>query len=250
MNLLDSLMWVFEIFSADAARFLKTGGIMLYSTLALGALLAAVPAHAQSAGDPCDKTLFGETKLATDQTDIIACLYTDNTKKALVWKSAYSGNNGGTYVMQQSGAQWGCLSPNPIVIDQANDQPQCACPSGYVATPVSYSQNFVYNTSTGGSSTPTQGYTCVQGSSPLNPTWHGGNVQVAAPECGYPPPPATCPNGTVQTPPSGSCAISQIGQIQTLLIGCGYGNNDAQYSCSAAGEPGYWWSQKASYTCQ
>ncbi len=76
---------------------------MRYAALAfaLGIFLISAPAHAQETCCPgnlcavarqtCD--YFGKTQLSSDCTDILACLYGDQTQTAaLVWKATAAGN--------------------------------------------------------------------------------------------------------------------------------------------------------------
>jgi hypothetical protein len=141
--------YTFKLFSSAAAPFMKKGGLMLYSTLALGVLLAGAPAYASGyvSGQNCNE--FGATHLADDRTDVLACLQQTSGSTAqsdLVWKVQYSGNNGGYFTVQSDSipdampitatasptGQNNCVQSNPIT-------GYCNCAVGY--SPVAISQN-------------------------------------------------------------------------------------------------------------
>jgi hypothetical protein len=135
--------YAYKLFSDDIATFIKNGRLMLYSTLALGVLLVASPAQAVDdpthyiAGQSCSD--FGVTHLTDDSTNIVACLYTDATNTALVWEVQYSGGNtgGGSYITISGGGipPGACTGGNPLA------SYRCSCPSGFVASPVSFWQS-------------------------------------------------------------------------------------------------------------
>jgi hypothetical protein len=72
------------------SRFYATTALFL---VALGMATPAAAAGSYLPGQPCatgaaaDQTQIGQTQLDANQVNIIACLYTDRTKTAAVWKA-------------------------------------------------------------------------------------------------------------------------------------------------------------------
>lgn len=214
-------MNTFEIFSAGAARFFNKGKIMLYSTLALGVILAAAPVHVASAAgcgtvhanSSC--TQFGATELSDDCTDILACL--SNTPGSnsgnLFWKAGYGGGDGGgSYVVDTSS---GCIQPNPMSTPSNMGLHTCTCPSGFTASPA----NVVPQNSATPSTPGTTGYICNKGTATLQTRWMGEsqNPRVQCWQTNPSSPPSACTSTYTGALP---CTP---GQSTYTVLQCDYG---------------------------